>query len=81
MLTGDLNWDVDRVDRLTLPTGADSTTCWIGPTQRRGGVLDWALVGKYLAVTGNSLSLTRNLDDGITDFSNMDHRPVIFSVR
>ncbi len=81
LLTGDLNWSFDDYDQLSPPDGSKYVSCWPDMTQRRGGILDWAIYGKYTTVTANALSQLRTLDQEVLDCSEMDHRPVIFSVR
>ncbi|WP_417319523.1 hypothetical protein [Emcibacter sp.] len=80
-LSGDLNWDYNRQDELTLPEGAQGNSYWFDMSQRKGGLLDWALCGKYTTATTRSLSLLRTQHDTVIDMSQMDHKPVLFGVR
>ncbi len=78
-ITGDMNWDLNRFNQLTLPGGVQRATSWgHGATQKNGGILDWCLAG-----SGVQLAAA----DGPTEFNpafqvmdGPDHRPVLFQI-
>ena len=77
IVTGDMNWDYGRFDVLELD-GTKRYTCWLNETQKKGGILDWCLAGKFTDVT--PIDLTKLFLPSMFDMEGHDHKPVIFTL-
>lgn len=77
-LTGDLNYDEAKFERLTLPVGAHGGTVW-EITQHKGGCLDWAILGAATRIKLNTFRTAKaNMQGELLELEQPDHAPVFF---
>lgn len=77
-ITGDMNWDLHRVNELALPNGTHYATCWQDMTQKSGGILDWCLAGRGIQLA--AVNGPTEFNPAFQVMDGPDHRPVLFQV-
>ena len=80
MLTGDMNWEYSNRDELDLDDmkNLDSYAMW-DCTQKKGGILDWAIGGRYTSVSGYT-PFKRHANEEYLNMEGPDHKPAIYSI-
>tara|TARA_B100000678_G_scaffold162497_1_gene135797 strand:+ start:425 stop:1123 length:699 start_codon:yes stop_codon:yes gene_type:complete len=80
LIGGDLNWDYSRSSELVLPENAATFSSWGTETQRKGGLLDWAIFSNNLHVkAAGSGEFKRRFSD-FDEMLGSDHKPVALQI-
>ncbi|MEL7690672.1 endonuclease/exonuclease/phosphatase family protein [Citromicrobium bathyomarinum] len=80
MIGGDLNWEYDRREALGLPGDVKFFSYWSDSSQRKGGILDWALYSDNLKIKAAGISEFKRKHSEFGDMSGPDHKPVALQI-